>query len=532
MFGQTPLHLAVGRPTCLRLLLQGPGSALLDQPDFSGYTPLEYAALCCNESCSASVVVMLESDCRVPNQFSRIFSKLCKTCKRELLKHIRNRRERLKRFALEKLPAAESSVLGLNQAAILDSKTNLVTQALEKRGYEIPSPLRLDMCPPDMVCRFDAPNVEYNLYQSVSMFHQSPLNTLFGTNFDALLELGFRDFEDPPSVGLSPLLSWLTRPLYVSPAECDDWEANRIKACIWLIEHGANLWDTISEDIPATTAHYLYGSLYFWEPRIPIPPLGRLKVQFLTNTLSTHDVRDGCHCRCALGGCSPFVWFLKRGTGPDNPWWGRYEHGTFDEFPSFLHRWKPIISLEQLRSAVRFLTFELLGVRHTCSHDYTKVDKPTADEIEELMSEDAWLVELLEDLIEKFESELQSFITPDDPLGMPFWATQWPERMKEVLAQLSEYKMEEDELLSAQQLGVTWRHFDDSEGRLQVVQEGGLAHFGPEMDGEFEADSVRYRESDWSVEVDDVKMWRTLRSPEDWRSRLDLIMSRAIPDWR
>ena len=518
MFGQTPLHLAIGQPACLKILLQGPGRALLDQPEFSGYTALEYAAMSCGEPCEASMIILLEFDCRVPNQFSRIFSKLCQTCKGELLKHIRNRRERLKRFALERLPGAEASAMGLDQAAVLDSKANLVTKALWKRGFDIPSPLRLDVCLTSRVGRLDELNMEFDLYQSESMFHQSPLNTPFGSNFEALFQLGFRDFEHPASPEVSPLLSWITCPLYVLRSEFDIWESNRIKACIWLIEHGAKLWDPISGDFPATIAHYLYGSIHLFEKMTSNKDPAKQRAQFLTRTLSTRDVRDDCDCRCSPGGCSPFIWFLRSNTDPGYLLAVPFEHGIYiaDKFPIFLHIWKPIVTLEQLRSAIRYLTFEALGIRHTCSHDYTQVDKPALDEIEELRSEDGPLLELLEDLVEGFELELQSVITEEDPLGFPFWETHWPRRIKAVLAKLNEYRMDGGELLSAQQLGVIWHHLDDSPEKCQIQQE----------------DGVSYREADWSVEVDDVRMWRTLGSLEDWKSRLDLIMSRAIADWR
>lgn len=518
LFGQTPAHLAIGQPACLRILLQGPGIALLDQPDFSGYTVLEYAAMSCGELCAASMIVVLESDCRVPNQLSRIFSKLCQGCKGELLKHIRDRRERLKKFALEKLPGAEASVMGLHQPAVLDSKANLVIKALEKRGFAIPSPLRLDVCLTARVGQFDELNMEFDLYQSVSMFHQSPLNTPFGSNFETLFQLGFRDFEQPASPELSPLLSWITCPLYVLRSEVDIWERNRIEACIWLIEHGAKLWEPVPGGNSATTAHYLYGSIHLLEQMTSNIDPARLRAQFLTRTLSTRDVRDDCHCRCSPGGCSPFIWFLRSNTDPGYLHAVPDEHGVYiaEKFPPFLFKWKPIITVEQLRSAIRYLTFEALGIRHTCYHDYFQVDKPTLDEIEELMSEDGPLLELLEDLVNEFELKLKSAITEEDPLGLTFWQTQWSARMKEVLAKLNEYRMDEGELLSAQQLGVTWHHVDDSPGLYQMEQ--GV--------------DVSYREADWSVDVDDVKMWRTLGSLEDWQSRLDLIMSTAIADWR
>lgn len=364
------------------------------------------------------------------------------------------------------------------------------------------------------------------------MFHQNPLNTPFGSNFEALLQLGFRGFEEPAALELSPLLSWLTFPPYVRGSQDDVWDVNRIKACIWLIDHFVNLWDPISGDSSATTAHYLYASMNLLGDWRLMNEFKTLRAKFLTRTLSTHDVRDNCLCRCSPGGCSPFVWFLRRNIDQNDRWVGPVDHTVYmiDQFPIFLRRWRPVISVEQLRSAIRFLTFEVLGIRHTCSHGYTQVDEPTGDDIEELMSEDASLLELLEQLVKDFDSELQSVITEEDPLGLNFWKTHWSVRMKEVYAELNEYRMDEGELLSAQQVGVTWHQLDGSPGRHQTGQNGVVLQ--GDVGWDIEVDNISYRESDWNVEVDDVEMWRTLRSVEDWTSRLDLIMSRAIPDWR
>lgn len=456
------------------------------------------------------MVVILKADCRLPNEYSGAFSYLCQNCRGEILRHIRDRRERLKRGALERLPVAEAAALGLYEAAVLDSKASLVIQALERRGFYIPSPLRLDTClTPDH--QFD--------HQSMSMYHQSPLNSPFG-NLDAIFGLGFRDFDLP--LEKSPLLSWFEPSDHVDLSYIVDWQCNSYRACTWFIEHGANLWDPIPRNIcAATAAHYLYNHLGILELEpAQVPKTIRPRIHQIINVLSTHDVRDDCHCRCSPGGCSPFVWFLRSNILMSfelhDPSDDHKQELIIGSFPCFLDEWKPKVTVEQLRSAVRYLTFEMLGIRHTCSHDYAQADKPTADEIEELMSEDVSLLELLEELVENFDSKLQSFITEKDPLGLRFWYRYWPQRMEEIMTDLEEDRMGEDELLATQQLGVTWHQLEESPEDCQIPWRT----------------AAPYRESDWSIEVDKERMWLTLGSLEDWRSRLDLIMSRAIPDWR
>lgn len=518
LFGQTPIHLATFYPCCLRLLLQGPGRSLVDQPDSNGYTPLHYAALSCTEPCEASVDPILEADCRLPNEYSGVFSCLCQNCRGKILRHIKNRRERLKRYALKRLPSVEAAALGLHHPSVLDSKANLVTQALERRGFEIPWPLRLDPCLPAGSSRSGELDEEFDRYQSVSMFHQNPLNSPLDANLEIPFRLGFRDFDSP--LVPSPLLSWLSMPRYINFYKNEIWEKNRYKACIWLIEHGCNLWDPIPGDVGATTAHYLYYAIGEDISIVEVPETTRSRILLLTRLLSTQDVRDGCRCRCSLGGCSPFVWFLRSSVGMISTEWYHLENHKpelISRFVDFLKQWPPIITAEQLRSAIRYLTFKLLDIRHTCSHHGRFQTKRVCDEdIDELMSEDSSLLKVLEELVGEFDLELQAHITEEDPLGLPFWNSHWPRRMEEVTTKLKRDRMTQDELLATQQLGVTWHQLEDSPGQCRRNRRT----------------RGSYRESDWSIEFDEKRMWRTLRSLEDWRSRLDLIMSRAIPDWR
>lgn len=458
---------------------------------------MEYAAYNCRlgstEHCTASLAAILEADCKVPNQTSDLLTYQCQACKEELFRHIKDRRERLKNYALERLPGSDASAMGLRQATVLDSKAQLVVKALRTRGFGIPPSLQLD-----------APDKAHCRSNSVTVFHHC-----FGHNradFDVLFNLGFRDFEAFDPVGLSPLLSWCS----VMPR----FEA--YEACIWLIEHGANLWDPVPNTNLATTAHHLYGfiSLMNHDYQYADPEKVKSSVQTLTKVLSTHDVRDVCRCSCSPGGCSTIAWFLK---------WNLGIKDILDEYPDQMQnisRWfaefliekKPTITIDQLRLAIRCLTFEFLEIRHTCIHDGPYQTKaPSEEEIDELTIEDAPLLQLLEELVVEFESELQSLRTEQDPYGIPFWNTYWPERMNGVKQELNGNKLSGIELLSAQQIGVKW---DDNDS-------GPICH-QPERENDYS-----YHESDWNVLVKGRMLQCTFHSLEDWGSMLDRIMSGA-----
>lgn len=391
---------------------------------------MEYAAYSCSEGgfespkpCTASLAAILESDCRVPYDFSDICSGLCLLCQSALFKYIKNRRERLKTYALESVPRAESAREGLLQPGVLDSRANLAVETLEKRGFNIPSALRLD-----------GHGSKYHSYVPTSMFHwcgsmfSVRLHSRTRSDFDTLVELGFRDFQPLDCSEFSPLLSWCE--WLVNP------DAATYEARIWFIEHGANLWDPIPNRNFATQARYLYGSIQL-APKVHVNvELERINftIQFLTRILSARDVRDGCRCRCSSEGCSPFTWFLRwnitlelhNDRNPDN--FQRF----MDSLPEFFTDCHPNITMEQLRSAIRYKTFHALGIRHTCSHDGRgQVDELTEDEVDELLSEDALLLRILGESVEEFQSELESLL-PEDPCGLFFWEHYWPERMTKV----------------------------------------------------------------------------------------------------
>ena len=55
--------------------------------------------------------------------------------------HLKDRRQRLKKIALDNLPDVEVERLGLGGEAVLDASATQVVQLLEQRGVQIPSAL-------------------------------------------------------------------------------------------------------------------------------------------------------------------------------------------------------------------------------------------------------------------------------------------------------------------------------------------------------------------------------------------------------
>lgn len=176
-------------------------------------------------------------------------------------------------------------------------------------------------------------------------------------------------------------------------------------ACSWLIENGADPWK-LAPDRISTVAHHLYsqigqqifiGSSYSHLQDLQDHVFG------LTGKLARRDPRDNCRCSCSPGGCTPFVWLLRAAIDPMSV----SASELVEHFLAVLRNTHGCLTTAHIWSAIRFATFETLGIRHTCHDDHQNEPLKRADEeIDELHQEDRFLSDLLEDLMEDFESEL------------------------------------------------------------------------------------------------------------------------------
>lgn len=171
----------------------------------------------------------------------------------------------------------------------------------------------------------------------------------------------------------------------------------------------------------------------------------------------------------------------------------------------------------QTWSAIRFATFEILGIRHTCRHDWRSQER-TDEESEEIHQEDHFLLDLLEGLMEDLERELERLRSlrqerdANKHLDESFWNGYWLPRMEQVRQSIESAEIEENDKVAAEEIGVVW-HEEESESAESSdieIADGG------------------YHESDWNSEVDEEAMFRTFRTLDDWNSRPDLIVKKAM----
>ncbi len=160
LFGHTPLQLAADKPACLRLLVDGADAGVLnltDTPDEFGKSTLETAVslsgmrcrehigdrMCRRCTCAECAVILLKADCSLPVSatLQYVFRLASKRCKLKYIRHIKDRRERLKWLAPDNLPVTEIDRLGLVSERVFDSLASHVIQLLQDRGVYIPEAL-------------------------------------------------------------------------------------------------------------------------------------------------------------------------------------------------------------------------------------------------------------------------------------------------------------------------------------------------------------------------------------------------------
>ena len=178
-----------------------------------------------------------------------------------------------------------------------------------------------------------------------------------------------------------------------------------------------------------------------------------LKCQHFLHSIMLDPSHDGCICACSKNGCLPVTDFLKN----------RYTSllCSDEQQDRYILEWKLLwlfnnVPSEQLHKTVidaivRLLTFERLGLRHTCcqkSFEHFVFRTIDAEEAEEIRDEDRDGIELLGSLLLKFKENY-------DDRDLKTWLREyWYPEMEEILAARDREPIDEASLREA---GVTLR---------------------------------------------------------------------------
>lgn len=309
-----------------------------------------------------------------------------------------------------------------------------------------------------------------------------------------LWSAGFREIDVPDDHHKTPLMT-------ISP---EDWQCrlisfnDSIKYAFWLYQKGASLFRphratlhsenssagnnnvppfeplaihfvAVALEISVVRAaeHYLacdaekikeYHNLLGYSLPARLEPLIddlSLDCQHFLHKIMLDASPDGCICACSKHGCLPVTCFLKRGEDI------RFSSFYNDEQiqARYISYWKLLwlsdnVPSKQLagyvfRAIVRLMTFERLGLRHTCcgckwkgfrTYDFCTVD---AEEAEEIRDEDREGIQFLESLLLKFEGS-------QGDRDLEAWFQEyWDPEMEEILAARDRVPLDEAGLKEA-----------------------------------------------------------------------------------
>ncbi|KAI0436105.1 hypothetical protein F4803DRAFT_252114 [Xylaria telfairii] len=426
-FGLTPIHFAVKHPALLALMVKMAGSSIVELSDVGDPTPLEFAYLGGHKEATK---ILIASKSGV---YLRYLFYVHESCREELFVALKQRRDELKQLALSNLTSTEAKSLRLHDNTVLDDKAFQVQELLQRRGVNIPSHL------------FLGPWRETNsVYARPRWYPRSPSARI---NLDQLWALGFRDIDCFDDDGRLPLI-----------------EHSNLNVVRWLIEHGADYWTPLSARSdsprtlpPITPAHYIFstiGSNLFWEHgRILYPDAGPWLIQKLLHV----RVTDTCSCLCSGGGCVPATGLFTLIRFTHNP---LFEKNHMYGWVKVIRAFDASLNKDDLILLVRHMTFNALGLKHTCCESrFYKRRQYTSEDIYEINSEQSALLSLFADLVDEFAQ-----VAFEDQGGKPlivsdpeeFWIHRWLPRITETLENLDGDDLTQEEISAAEAIGVVW----------------------------------------------------------------------------
>lgn len=489
LFGHTPLHLAAGKPSILRVLVDAADIALLNWTDNEELSALELAVsisgtncredstrMCKRCRCAECAVILMKADCMIPTSIPEpVLEFASKRCKLRYLRYMKDRRDRLKRLALENLPKTDIEHLCLESKHVLDSDAFEVTQRLQQTGICVPEALAVEG------------NKSFQpIYQLVESCDDA----------DLLFRAGFRDTA-----------SW---------CDADDVERwaiflprEHLSYLRWLANH-----DGIYCRLPFPTVKDIFGSAciflaigceirHFWtrshsrygqynqsngdKSLLASPTMDPEQEDWYHEVHSAvFEARavDSCSCQCSPDGCNMLTFVLRElinetefeykprrysqdDATPDKDsgsiWVGEDSLlKLIDGFLVYLSHFSCHFQRWHHIATIRFITFAALEISHSCCRtgyrNRVSVDDIDSDE-NGLGDDQVYELELLEDLINEFEETMTSVLeNPDTGTNelIDFWERTWVGRMSEVLDRLEGCDLPEDEKLEAEEIGVVW----------------------------------------------------------------------------
>lgn len=471
-----------------------------DTPDSNEEYALDYAlrltpqicsngnswVACSNCPCSESAEILLASGWRCRFNFLEYCdSKMSHTARLKTIHHLVSERATLKALGQRFLPSSDIKRYRIDKPSVLDNAAHRVAEVLVQTGVNIPASVRATLQTPELSCLqshreicgipghfFDAAKCP-PFYTSTYHMHFPYDHPRTNQLMDFLYCNGFHDVNQIDSRGYTPLSHHLNDSGYPRPSHIT-----------WLLDHGASLtqkwpveyWNddhwcysystyTVAQFTLRCTS-YLMGhedEMKEQELREQEESLRRL-----VSLVAPMDLHDDCHCRCIEQGCHTMKVFLEytwiitthrwRHQDDKGPLESASVPAIAQKISEFLSKTTPNLSNAVSNLALRYFTFEVLDLRHTCCEMPYRESTWSAEEIEEIADEDHEKLELFELLLRRFQAQYLYFQNHDETGHKlaSFLTTQWSPGMQQVLADAEVIELTEEEKRKAKEVGVQW----------------------------------------------------------------------------
>lgn len=446
---QTALHLAVEWPAGMRLLLEA--GADVDCLDCVMLSPLNYAI---NRSLIEPIHVLGNADCSLLDySHSPILKdaiRIGENCrgKQTLIAEgkmvtdlvvdlVIDRRQRLRDLATRLLPVSALThfyPLGDHDFFLPDEKASRLFSALVHHGIPVLSAL-------------DPGRDRTTVYHQIEVYPRIA---------ERLWKAGFRDIDGRDCFGLTPLM-------YMRSDAHSKHSINiRLECVAWFLNKGADLYakqdlglyfereernmrSGSRQLLSATSLQFLAHELGFalgenllyvsmWDKHDM--PLGMILSEISRRVFEQvlmDNVSDDCECACSNGGCKALTLITKSYI---------LSLGKNYRSQQLANLWADIMDIcNPLKCSefMRLITFEELGLTHTCCHHEHRRDREwefsvfsrigDQAEIDEIQDVEVADLRKLEELLEEFEVKRIEFDVPFEDFLQEYWHP----RMKEVL---------------------------------------------------------------------------------------------------
>lgn len=428
VFGLRPLHLAIGWSSGIITLLNH--EAEVNVFDDQNFRPIDHAIW---RACLTSVSLLEETNFPTFGLQRALFTgKQAKgTSILDYLISVEvNRRRNLRALVTNHLP--QSRILSfLGKDRLLDAHAIDAVSALRQYTISIPASLSFEK-------------------SSRTLYHLDSLQRHVAESF---WKAGFRDINEPDCFGNTPLMKW-------NPPFCGN---DYLELIDWFEEKGSKIDETVQHIHSRaffSRNHHLalcpclisgHTVLHWIANRVNMDvlrwPLWSDRSLEMFQRIIMNEKQDACKCACSLTGCRGISIIFK-------PWTRNARgFGTFlprlmiKEWPSkflLLCLTENTISEEIIHDVIRLLTFDTLGLTHTCCRpkDEDPMDLipfEDRDEIQEIHDEEQEDLQLLEDLILEFDE----YRRKSSCCVRDFFCTYWRSRMIEVLSEEKSFNQDE-----------------------------------------------------------------------------------------